>query len=47
MKAQTLARVIDFCQHYKTERMNDIEKVISIYLLFLHYDFMYLYLSLS
>lgn len=27
VKAQTLARVIEFCQHYKTERMTDIEKV--------------------
>jgi hypothetical protein len=27
VKAQTLARVIEFCQHFKTERMNDIEKV--------------------
>ena len=27
VKAQTLARVIEFCQHYKTERMNEIEKV--------------------
>jgi S-phase kinase-associated protein 1 len=34
VKAQTLAKVIEFCQHYKGEKMNEIEKVIfdSIYL---------------
>lgn len=29
VKAQTLARVIEFCRHFKTERMNDIEKPLK------------------
>ncbi|CAM9432486.1 unnamed protein product [Ectocarpus fasciculatus] len=29
VKAQTLARVIEFCQHFKAERMNEIEKPLK------------------
>jgi S-phase kinase-associated protein 1 len=31
VKSPILAKVIEFCQHYKTEPMNEIEKVNSFY----------------